>query len=434
MKLRRLFPKLVGLFIIFFSLSVIGLGSTLRLEEARGRISPYAVTGFNVGNWMRIYDLKESFSQIDIGILRFPAGNYGDEHDRTQSELDFLKMQLSFLGSPPLIMQARLFGGVTGSGTPNDAVAAARYAERIGLDIRYWEIGNEPDLYATHRGDPSWTPERYCQEFRRFAEALRAYDPTIKLAGPAISQGGSPAGDEWIRTFIHECGDLVDLLTWHFYPTDGTWSDTPALATSSAVTDQIRHYRAWLNDPKINPNGYERPIALGITEFGLSWQTNYFRHLTDMTAALWTADTLGRMATNGLAVGVYFALQDTGGHGLIDTAGWKRPTFWGFRLVKSFAGEAYAVASPLPDLHAYAAFDEGKLRLLLVNLAKDAATFRVGWGEFSPANTARLSIFDRETYDATEGMRELTIDPMGKISLPSRSVGMLVVQAEKEGK
>lgn len=433
MKVRKLFPGLM-VFIVLLFLPITGLGSTLRLEKALGRISPYTVTGFNFGNWMRVYDLKESFSKIDIGILRFPAGNYGDEHDRTPSELDFLKMQLSFLGYLPLIMQARLFGGVTGSGTPEDAVTAARYADELGLDIRYWEIGNEPDLYATHRGGPSWTPERYCQEFRRFAKALHVYDPTIKLAGPAISQGGTPVGDRWIRTFIHECGDLVDLLTWHFYPTDGTWSDAAALATSSAVSDQIRRYRAWLKDPKINPKGYERPIALGITEFGLSWQTNCFRHLTDMTAALWTADVLGQMATSGLAVGVYFALQDTGGHGLIDTAGWKRPTYWVFRLLKSFTGVAYAVASSSPDLHAYAAFNNGELRLLLINLASNTATFRIGWGEFSPTDTASLSVFDRETYDVAEGIHKLTIAPLGKISLPSRSVGMLVVQMKKEEK
>ncbi len=404
----------------------------IRIGQEIGSIPQFAIAGFNFGNWMQVYDLQDKLSAIRIGILRFPAGNYGDEHDRSRTDLDFLKLQLSFLGDPSLIMQARLFGGVTGSGTPADAVAAADYARRIGLDIKYWEVGNEPDLYTTHRGDPSWTADKYCREFRRFAAALKEFDPSIKLAGPAISQGGTPTGDNWIRTFIRRCGDIVDLLTWHFYPTDGTESDRAALATSGRVSQQIARYRAWLKDPAINPAGHNRHIGLGITEFGLSWNTNNFRHLTDMIAGLWTADVLGQMAANGLTVGAYFALQDTGGHGLIDTAGWNRPTYWVFAMLKGFVGTAYAVRSPTDTLHAYAAFDGSHLRLLMINLATSPVEVPIDWGSFTPQRDGSRETLDDAVYKKTDRCTSAPFDPHGMIVVPARSVNMFVTAAERQ--
>ncbi len=406
--------------------------AVIRIGQEIGPIPQYAITGFNFGNWMQVYNLQNKLKTIRIGILRFPAGNYGDEHDRSRSDLDCLKLQLGFLGDPALIMQARLFGGVTGSGTPADAVAAADYARRIGLDIRYWEIGNEPDLYATHRGDSSWTPDKYCQEFRRFAAALKKFNPSIKLAGPAISQGGTPVGDSWIRTFIHECGDIVDLLTWHFYPTDGTGSDQAALATSVRVTQQITRYRAWLDDPVINPAGYNRHIGLGITEFGLSWNTNNFRHLTDMVAALWTADVLGQMATARLTVGAYFALQDTGGHGLFDTAGWDRPTYWVFVMLKDFVGTAYAVESPVGTLHAYAAFDRSFLRMLVINLATNPVKVQVDWGDFVPRSGGKWETLDKAFYEEMDRCATASFSPHGVIAIPARSVNLFVTTVDKQ--
>lgn len=363
----------VWLFLLALAFSTVTLASpltavTLRVGEAQGEISPLAITGFNYGLMMRVVGFEEYFSALNLRAIRFPPGNQADEMLLTPAVLDALKMQWELLGRPQLLLVANLF-----EATPEDAVAAARYLQQIGIPISAWAIGNEPDLFATNRGDPSWTPERYCERFRAYREALLAINPDWPITGPAVS-GARPGGEVFLRDVLYLCGDVIDILTWHVYPTDGTWSDEAALATSSLVGPEISRFRGWLTDPAMNPLGYTRDIGLAITEFGLSWRTIGFRHLEDMAAALWLADTLGQIATLGVSKSHYFALQGLGGHGLIDTSGWVRPTYYIFAMLASFTGTALQVEIDAPLLSGYAARNEHGLQLLLVNRgAEDAA-------------------------------------------------------------
>lgn len=356
----RLFLALV------LALSAMALASTpsaitLRLGEAQGEISPLAITGANYGLMMRVAGFEEYFSALNLRAIRFPPGNQADEMLLTPAVLDALKMHWELLGRPQLLLVANLF-----EATPEDAVAAARYLQQIGIPITAWAIGNEPDLFATNRGDPSWTPEKYCERFRAYREALLAINPDWPITGPAVS-GARPSGEVFLREVLYRCGDVIDVLTWHVYPTDGTWNDEAALATSSSVGPEINRFREWLTDPAMNPLGYTRDIGLAITEFGLSWRTVSFRHLEDMIATLWLADTLGQIATLGVDKSYYFALQGLGGHGLIDTSGWVRPTYYVFAMLSDFVGTALQVELDAPLLSAYAASNEHGLQVLLVN-------------------------------------------------------------------
>ncbi len=364
MKKARLFLVLAALVVSAVALASPPTVITLRLGEAQGEISPLAMTGANYGLMMLVVGFEEYFSALNLQAIRFPPGNQADEILLTPAVLDALKMQWELLGRPQLLLVANLF-----EATPEDAAAAARYLQQIGIPISAWAIGNEPDLFASHRGDPSWTPEKYCERFRAYRQALTSVNPDWPITGPAVS-GSRPGGEVFLRDVLYLCGDVIDVLTWHVYPTDGTWSDEAALATSSLVGQEINRFRGWLTDPAMNPLGYTRDIGLAITEFGLSWRTPNFRHLEDMIAALWLADTLGQIATLGVDESYYFALQGLGGHGLIDTSGWVRPTYYVFAMLADFTGTALQVkqvAIDAPMLSAYAASDEHGLQLLLVN-------------------------------------------------------------------
>jgi hypothetical protein len=390
----------------------LGQPLTARVLEPVGDISPYAVSGFNIGNMMQLALYREEFDALDIQALRFPPGNQGDEILLTPAVIDGLKMQWELLGRPELKIIANLF-----SATPEDAVAAARYFAEVGMPIKAWAIGNEPDLYATNRGDPSWTPETYCESFRSYRAALLEVNPNWEITGPAVS-GSRPAGEDYLREVLRLCGDVIDVLTWHIYPTDGTWEDEAALATSRQVGEEIRRYRAWLDDPEMNPLGYERDIGLAITEFGLSWRTANYRHLEDMPAALWLADALGQMAVEGLDESYYFALQALGGHGLIDRSGWVRPTYYVFEKLSDFGGEALSVeleASPL--LTAYAAGNERGLQVLFVNRSTEDSEVALELEGDLEVKTLNDEIFDESlSYRmSVQGADE-------SVSVPARSV------------
>ena len=351
------------------------LPATLSIGTQGTPIIPAAVNGFNVGYDMSVAEALPEVRSVAPTSLRYPPGNVGDEQDLTLSGLTSFRSTVQLAGTPaggkPLAtVETRVFATRPDSkNKPEDAAQAARDARTLGLKVAYWEIGNEPDLYSRNRGDASWTPERYCQTFRDQRAAILAVDPEAKFAGPAVSNG---AGDSaaFLAAFVRGCGDIVDLLTWHEYPTDGTASDEDALATAPRMTTHLNQFRALLDDPLSNPLGSGRRVPLGVTEYSLSYVSVKARHLSDMVSALWTAETTLRLAEGGAALSQYFALIGSGGHGLVDLAVFPRPTLYAFQMLRSFQGEWLSASSSGPELWVHAARQARLLSVLVSNVGQ----------------------------------------------------------------
>ena len=88
------------------------------------------------------------------------------------------------------------------------------WADGYNLDIKYWELWNEPDL-----GDMTWggTKEQFFDLYTTAANHLRECFPDIKIGGPSLA---------WDRDFLREFLDALneknaplDFFTWHIYPT-----------------------------------------------------------------------------------------------------------------------------------------------------------------------------------------------------------------------
>ena len=386
---------------------------TLRVLGPTQPISPYAITGFNVGVAMAVALHLDEFGALTMRSLRFPPGNDADDRPLSRDTMNAFVQSWHLLGEPEMLIVTNFFEG------PEHAVEVSRHLDALGVDVRWWAVGNEPDLYARNRMDPAWTAEVYCQRYRVSHAALKAERPDALMTGPAVS-GSRPDGLAFLREVLGRCGDVIDVLTWHVYPTDGTWSDEDALATSRVITDEIRQVRAWLRDPAVNPLGFERDIGLAITEFGLSWRTTNFRHLEDMVAALWLAEALGQMATLGLDLGHYFALQSMGGHGLIARGGWVRHTYHVYAMLADFGGHAYAVEGGDERLGAYAAGDEHGLRVLLVNRSSDAIDVTLAAEDL--ADTLQVATLDDVIFDEELGYRRSLQPSTDTVAVPPRSV------------
>src|SRR5262249_1805294 len=145
-----------------------------------GKASPLSF-GTNHGPWAFLtVDLWDAFKKSGISFIRFPGGNWGDDQDMTAQNIDDYMMLVKMVNAEPQI-SVRLLGG-----TPEFAVSILKYTQDKGYHVKYWSIGNEPSLYASR--DPSWNTQKYNVEWRKFAQALKAQDPTIKLIGPEIHQ------------------------------------------------------------------------------------------------------------------------------------------------------------------------------------------------------------------------------------------------------
>lgn len=401
---------------------------TVRVDPAAvGAPLPRAVLrGFNFGNWMAVADHEAALAEVPAGALRFPGGNVGDDQDMDEATLDTFASLLTLVrGKPELMIQTRVFEGRVdrpAANQPEDAARAVRLARERGLVVPYWEIGNEPDLYATVRGDPRWNADRYCDVFRAQAAAIRREDPKALVAGPGTS-AAEPGATAFVKAFVKRCGDVVDLLTWHVYPTGGDGTEADALASVSQVDTLLRDYTALWKSPAANPLGYQRPVRYGVTEYGLSWRTDRPRFLADQTNALWSAEAALRMAQGGITVAHYFAYQGTGYHGLLDAGGVPRPTHYAFRLLGDLGGRFVPARSNDPLVWAHAARDGDRLGVILINTHAEPRAVQLDTGA---ARVTRVRWFNEAIAEAEDPVAELA--PGSRLTLPARAMAFISLE------
>ena len=412
--------------VLGFSLGLQAAAPELHLTVAPDRqgreINPMVMAGYNFGNWMNMVDFGERMSKdVPPATLRFPGGNVGDDQDLKFEVLNLFATNLGLLKATdlPVVVQTRVFQGrvdqVPGN-RPEDAAEAARIARQLKLKVAYWQIGNEPDLFAVTRGDASWTAERYCEVFRAQANAIRAVDPEAKFAGPGVS-GAVPNASNFLAGFVKGCGDVVDFLTWHIYPTDGTGSEEAAFSKIEEPGRWFKHYRELWADPAKNPLGHKRQIKFGMTEYGLSWVTNNPIYLADMPAAMFAVGTALNMSSEGMDAAYYFAYQGVFNHGLLDQDGFPRPTYYAFRMVRPLRGHFVEASTGDKTVWTWAVRDGEKLSVILMNTRKESLDLPVdlpGWklvgGEW----------FDQALVEDEAPTK--TVSPSARVALPARAM------------
>lgn len=414
------------------ALAVARAEVTVTLDPAREgpAVNRSVLGGFNFGNWMAVADFRTELAKVPAGALRFPGGNIGDEQDMDAATLDTFKSLTTLVaGEPELLVQTRVYQGRVdrpAGNTPEDAARAVRMARERGLHVRIWEIGNEPDLFSEVRGDPSWTAPRYCEVFRAQAAAIRREDPAALVAGPAVS-GAQPGAPRFLERFVELCGDVVDVLTWHIYPTDGSGSEESALASASEVDRTVARFRELWKDARRNPLGHQRPIRLGVTEYGLSWKTDRPRFLADQVGALWAAESALRMARQGVSLAHYFAYQGTGFHGLLDAGGIPRPSYYGFQLLHALDGRFIDAVSSDASIWAHATRAGSRISLVLINTHRDAQTIRVAG---SGLQVARTRSFDAAVAENEEPFASIAVQAGQRLTLPARSMSLVELELQ----
>jgi hypothetical protein len=106
------------------------------------------------------------------------------------------------------------------------------WAKGFHHNILYWQIWNEPEV----KGQWSGTQEEYFDLYRVAATAIKAYDPSLKVGGPAACSERSPI----VRPFLAYCRDRklpLDFFSWHRY-----------LGSPKAVADAVVRARVLLDE------------------------------------------------------------------------------------------------------------------------------------------------------------------------------------------
>ena len=214
------------------------------------------------------------------------------------------------------------------------------------LNIRYWEIWNEPNVPSFWNG----TLDDYLRMYEATVRGAHRADPAILLGGPAtasLGRGldlGLPYFEQnWISElsrFTQARGLPLDFVSWHYYdpqPANYTWS--------------VQLHQQWLASRSVMPR-------LLMTEWNQS--SSFVPELDSEVAAAYVAATLTTLSDTALDQTFFFEPIDSStsweGHwGIMRKDGVLKPVYHAFSLASQLKGERVTVSSDHSDVGALAA-------------------------------------------------------------------------------
>ena len=387
----------------------------------RGVISP-SVYGANYGPWSGVpASSLEDLQQSGITLLRFPGGNWGDDDFVRPNQVDMLKLFVDMLDDAELVVSTNLR-----EGTPEQAVELMQMFKDKGLPVKYWSIGNEPNLFARKLNYEQWDTEFYNKRWREFAEAMLAYDPDILLVGPDLSQytaveSQNPkddAGRDWMREFLRANGDLVDNVSFHRYPFGGT----PTIDEVRATSPEWDATLPYLRELVLEETG--RDIPLSVMEVNTNWSHAVGGEGTpdSFYNAIWWADSLGRIINQNVEMVGFFTLAHNDGTTLLGSNE-PSPTYYVYQLYQQFGNEKLYADSGVEEVSIFAAqHEDGTVTLMVVNRGDADVTVPLRIDHYVGEKTAVLHRFDA-THKA-ENLGKVAVD---ELKLPGQSISLYVL-------
>jgi hypothetical protein len=337
--------------------------------------------GLSYWNWVRAWGdqvagTEGSIVALHPSLLRV-GGNNNDtnspepfSHDRLDEAVAYARA----VGAEPIVQVPLLFDETGNVPTPDTAAAMVTYLNVTkGYGIRYFSIGNEPDLYPDNQAEPStYTASSYCASFRAFATAMRAADPTIQLEGPDLSWKYQSGSNDWLTPFLQECADQVDIVGVHRYPLqpDETTIDR-AMGDAQAFSATIDDLRAKM----ASAGAGDKPLA--ISETNITWNgdpavSTLPASLGTFPAGLWAADVFGVAREKGLWGMTFWSICEDYTLGFLTTSGQPRPVYQALRMyAEGFGPIVVRVDGVPPTLGVYASRSSAPLatELIVVNRA-----------------------------------------------------------------
>ncbi|MGE0417399.1 MAG: hypothetical protein AB7O80_11375 [Acetobacteraceae bacterium] len=311
--------------------------------------------------------------ELRLGPIRFPGGVWSDAYDwrngvgpqdrrvTTPTHPGSQETYRNRFGTDEALDLAKDLGTSllitvnAATGTPQMAADWVRYVNGEGgksprgPHVAFWQVGNE--LYI--EGDASgghMSPQAYADRFLAFAAAMKAVDPTIRVAAIGLRNFGRyrlNAYRNWNEVVLRKAGSAMDLLTVHdaYAPIvgdDAGLEPSEVYAAMWAMPRLVAQNLAdtWQDVERVAPDDAKH-IALGVTEWGPLFAVNpaspWIDHVKTLGSAIYVAATLKVFAENPhMELANFFKLNEPSFMGWIGRRGsaWA-PTapFLAFRMV-----------------------------------------------------------------------------------------------------
>jgi hypothetical protein len=403
-----------------------GLGARPVVISASVRTSRSTTWSVNYWQWMPAYvdevsGTEDLVTALGPAILR--VGGYSNDINAPNpfddGALDAAVAYARAIGAEPLI-QVPLLADTTGQlPTPATAAAIVSYANvTMQYGIKYFSIGNEPDLYSlqgspadtTKPAIPGYTPAAFCSAVTDYAAAMKAVDPTIAIVGPDLAykyQAGNSDAD-WLTPILSGCGNLFDIVSIHRYPFEAAQATlTAAAADPSAFRDAVKTVQGILTATGQGA----KPLAL--TEMNIVYDaTTQPLDASPGTvgAALWLADSLGNAIELGLWTSAVWNISDTDDWslGLIGPvpSHTPRPAYYAYSLYADHFGPTLVRVSSAPpgvSIHASRNQADDATHAIVVNWNAGSAALEVRvTGVAGPAPGTVTLVVPPVSIDAVE--------------------------------
>ncbi len=264
------------------------------------------------------------------------------------------------------------------------------YAKKQGIDVAWWEIGNEPENDGPGKENLDNVMAWYNGKFTEQGTAMKAVDPRARIMGPSSTNVYFWWNQHCLEKFLVAHGNLkgdglTDGISLHWYPEGGAgaWEQKRATAQGwYGAMDFLRKAIAPLDDRNL-------PIYITEWNWGGGFNTPYCRFLSN---ALGCADVVGMFLKTGVNGHTHFVLQGTQGWGLLgenyDPSGENNPTvtYYAIALADKLRGEVLACKGSVDEgnvMSAYATRDpHGRIEVMLINKTAKTQSVAVSFAKF----------------------------------------------------
>ncbi len=300
--------------------------------------------------------------------------------------------------------------------------ALVKHYKDRGNRIRYWEVGNEPDIGEDGGCPYRFKPENYVHYYDHTTAAILRADPNARVGGPAVANSHSaiiPA----LLEFCAANSKPLHFLSWHIYSSDpqaightieyekGLLAKHPSLKPETFLDEWNMDLTNPPLDARFQPC-YIAEVIWQMKEGGLDYSCYY--HIRDWYVSF--EEFRPFMSEQGTAFMTRWWNRMPQFDGLFDYQNRVRPSYFAFKLLSRVQGGRIKTSSSGANIHALAR-DDPQLRmqnLVLWNFSSNEATIELNLKSLPKEVRTRHIMLDALAPSDDENAR-LRPEPFRKI-------------------
>ncbi len=317
----------------------------------------------------------------NASIIRF-GGTAADKNRPTDYQYIRMIDSIRANGMEPII-QIPFFNFRYTAQEAGDIVKFINITE--GKKIKYWIIGNEPDLSYSYTSS-----SQVARYFKPFATQMKSTDPSIFIIGPELAWFNqpilagltTPGGPDDITGKDSLGNYYLDVISFHTYPFDGTQTRADVISKLTApgsLQDNLTYLSTQVAacNTAHNRTG-SSALKTAITEANIDYQNSSSDNLDGVGAnsfigGQFVAEMMGIGMKNGIDfINLWSVIEGNGTSsniGFVDAITYdKKPEYFHFQLLsQNFKGNYVEGATGNTNVKSFGSQDGQQVCVLILN-------------------------------------------------------------------